>query len=76
MEAIQILLELVQGLGIEYEQTLAAGASAMHQARTLQHTQVLGDRLTRQPRPFGKLSDGMTPAVGKPGEQPETRLVA
>src|SRR5579862_3444417 len=53
-DEVQIVLQGDDRPGIELEAALAAGARAAHEARPLQHAQMLGDRLTSELRVLGE----------------------
>ena len=63
-DEMQVFADFCDGLRIELEMALAAGANTVDNSRTLQDAEMLGDRLAGEPRAFGELRDRpcLTPA--------------
>lgn len=66
---VKIVADLLHRLGIELEEAFAAGADAAHDADTLEHAKMFGDRLAREMRALGELRDGISPPASELCEQ-------
>src|SRR5579863_6885561 len=74
--ALEVSPQLLQWLWVPLEAALTPETAAAHQARALEHPQMLGDRLARQPRAVRQLCDRTRPAAGEGAYERQPRLVA
>ena len=75
-DAVEIRLELFEGLQPELEQIPAAGANAAHDAGTFEQAQMLGDRLAGEPRTVGEPRDRLRRSFRQLADERWSRLVA
>src|SRR5580693_2551219 len=75
-DEIQILLHSCDRLGIEFESGLAALMDAAHDACSLQHPEVFGNRLPGQLRTLRELRNGVRAAATELRHEREPHFVA
>src|ERR1700683_3673833 len=73
---IEVLLHSFNGLGIEFEASLAAPMIAAHDSYPLEDPKMFGDRLPGQPRTLGQLRDRTRLPGTELGHQRQPHLVA
>lgn len=67
--AVEVIAKVVDGLRVELEQPVAAGADATNNSGTFKDAQVLGDGLAREMRAAGELGDRAGSATSEFGEE-------
>lgn len=75
-DEIEIFFEIFDGLEMEFEKALAAGADAADQAGAFEDAKMLGDGLAREARARGELRDRARGAGAELGDDGEARYVA
>ena len=75
-DAVEVRPHGHEARGLQPIETLAAGALPSHDAGSLQHAQMLGDRLSRQRRALRQSRDRQRRAGAEPADQRQARGIA
>ncbi len=75
-DPFEVAVRDVELLSLELPSALASSPRAAHEARALQHPQMLRDRLPRERRPSRESRDRLGPVSGQAGHQPEPGRIA
>ena len=75
-DAVEVVAELVDGLGVELKEGMASGADAADNSGALEDAQVLGDGLAGEVGAVGELGDGASVAAAEFGEEGKTSGIA
>jgi hypothetical protein len=72
---IEIFFDMLKRPWIKFKEILPSPSEAVHDLRSLQHSQVLRDGLPSERGALSQLGNGILLPIRKPREQQESRLI-